>query len=319
MPADDDPDLLPKAPPPRPAARDAAIEMALRRFDGIPDPVAHKPPARQSWIQRPQMGLLVTASLVALVGIPATLIGLRDADRNPPAEIAAPRPKMEPPRKAAPMAPVSEPEVTQAIEEPRIAPPVHRRDVPIANSSAREAADVSPMAAAPPPSVALAPPPPPPPASAPPPPREMADKGEVAGTSAVVVTGSRIAADAADNRVTSSFRSLPANDYSSFLARLQSAIRANDRNAVIGLISFPLRVNASGGVRLYRDAGAVRRDYSRIFTSKVTRAILDQRADQLFTRDQGTMIGDGEVWFDRPCTNGKCAPTSPIRITAINP
>jgi len=99
MPADDDPDLLPKPPPPRPAARDAAIEMALRRFDGIPDPVAHKPPARQSWIQRPQMGLLVTASLVALVGIPATLIGLRDADRNPPAEIAAPRPKMEPPRK----------------------------------------------------------------------------------------------------------------------------------------------------------------------------------------------------------------------------
>ena len=319
MPADDDPDLLPKAPPPRPAARDAAIEMALRRFDGIPDPVAHKPPARQSWIQRPQMGLLVTASLVALVGIPATLIGLRDADRNPPAEIAAPRPKMEPPRKAAPMAPVSEPEVTLTTEEPRITPPIHRRDVPIPNSLTSEAADVSPMAAAPPPSVALAPPPPPPPAPAPPPSRERAEKGQVAGTSEVVVTGSRIAADTADNRVTSSFRSLPANDYSSFLARLQSAIRANDRNAVIGLVSFPLRVNATGGVRLYRDAGAVRRDYSRIFTSKVIRAILDQRADQLFTRDQGTMIGDGEVWFDRPCTNGKCAPTSPIRITAINP
>jgi hypothetical protein len=32
--AADDTDLLPEPPPPRPARRDAAIDAALRRFDG---------------------------------------------------------------------------------------------------------------------------------------------------------------------------------------------------------------------------------------------------------------------------------------------
>jgi hypothetical protein len=107
--------------------------------------------------------------------------------------------------------------------------------------------------------------------------------------------------------------------YATFLTRLQNAVRANDRGAVIKLIQFPLRVNANGGSRLYRDARSVRADYDRIFTRKVTHAILGQRFDQLFGRDQGLMIGDGEIWFDHVCTNAQCSPSGPVRITAVNP
>jgi len=63
----------------------------------------------------------------------------------------------------------------------------------------------------------------------------------------------------------------------------------------------------------------VRDDYDRIFTPNVTRAILGQRFDQLFGRDQGLMIGDGQVWFDHVCANTQCSPPGPVRITAVNP
>jgi hypothetical protein len=85
------------------------------------------------------------------------------------------------------------------------------------------------------------------------------------------------------------------------------------------MIAFPLRVNAQDGARFYRDAQSVERDYDRIFTPKVRRAILKQRATKLFLRDQGAMVGDGEVWFDHSCPNPECSPLGPVRIKAVNP
>ena len=88
---------------------------------------------------------------------------------------------------------------------------------------------------------------------------------------------------------------------------------------MIALISFPLRVNAASGARTYRDARSVERDFDRIFTPRVKQAIARQRAENLFVRDQGAMIGDGEVWFDFTCPTASCSPPGPVRIHAINP
>jgi hypothetical protein len=106
--------------------------------------------------------------------------------------------------------------------------------------------------------------------------------------------------------------------YEIFLTRLQDAVRSDDRKAVLGLIDYPLRVNSDGGTRLYPDARAVARDYDRIFTPEVRRAVLEQRFDRLFGRDQGVMIGNGEIWFDHSCTNAECTQPGPVRITAVN-
>jgi len=69
-----DPDLgnaLPPPPPPAPARREAAIDAAMRRFDGRPaEPPAR--PAREApfWRRQPQMGAFVTLGLMAVIGGP---------------------------------------------------------------------------------------------------------------------------------------------------------------------------------------------------------------------------------------------------------
>jgi hypothetical protein len=134
----------------------------------------------------------------------------------------------------------------------------------------------------------------------------------------IVVTGTHIAPPALDRASPAKVLSRE-RAYASFLSRLQSAVSANNHRAVIGLIAFPLRVNAANGARTYGDAKSVERDFDRIFTPRVKQAIARQRADKLFVRDQGAMVGDGEVWFDETCNNSTCSPPGPVRIHAINP
>src|SRR6185295_4493556 len=169
MPAEDNSALLPSPPPPRPAARDAAIAAAMRSFDGVEDePVARRAPARSPWTRKPQFGLLVTASLVAVIGLPAALIALRNSDLNPPREVAAPSPRTVPVREPK-LEPVPQPGVPAAVtrltEEPSTAPPVHHRDVVISENAAKRqvtTTDNEPLDAVEPRAVAAAAPPPPP-------------------------------------------------------------------------------------------------------------------------------------------------------------
>lgn len=342
MPADDDSVLLPSPPPPRPAARDAAIGAALRRFDGVEDkPAASPAPARTSWTRKPQFGLLVTASLVAVIGLPAAFIALRSHDLNPPQEVAVTPPRAVAVREDQMAAPAPQPEapapLTRLTEEPTMAPPVHHRDVAVSGGSdARQAVagasnEVVGDVAEPRAMLAAASPPPPAP---PPPPQAPApalaqNSASRAAADQIQVTGSLIRAPAMEKSSKQARREgyaptapdlvLKDRSYAAFLTDLQAAVRANDRDAVIGLIAFPLRVNSGGKGRSYRDAAAVRRDYDGIFTPRVRGAILNQRADRLFGRDQGLMIGDGEVWFDHICTNSACSPLGPVRLKAVNP
>ena len=111
----------------------------------------------------------------------------------------------------------------------------------------------------------------------------------------------------------------PTDGYGHFLSRLQAAVRGGSKGAVVRLVDLPLRVNFAGGAQTYRDRRSVERDFDRIFTPRVKEAILDQRADGLFTNYQGAMIGDGEVWFDQTCPHSSCSPAGPVRIRSINP
>src|SRR5690242_14580311 len=88
--------LLPDAPPPRPARREAAIGEALRRFDGEPAPArpGRAAPARTGW-GRPQVVALASVALVVLVSVP---VWWAERDRIVP---------QAPPRAAATTAPAS--------------------------------------------------------------------------------------------------------------------------------------------------------------------------------------------------------------------
>ena len=82
-----------------------------------------------------------------------------------------------------------------------------------------------------------------------------------------------------------------------FLRKLQAGVQAYDSSAVADLVCFPVRVNDPGeaSTRIARDAFL--REYNDIITDNVRAAVLRQSTADLFIRDQGIMIGDGQIWF----------------------
>lgn len=78
---------LPAPPPPAPARREAAIEVALRRFDGSERaPAVAGRPGRGWQASRPQLGTLAGVSLALLVGVPLAVqtLNQRSGTLSPP-------------------------------------------------------------------------------------------------------------------------------------------------------------------------------------------------------------------------------------------
>lgn len=158
--------LLPEAPPPRPARRDAAIEAALRRFDGEADaPPAAAPHRRPALWRRPQIGVLIAASLVGVIALPVWLIGDREQVLAPsvPPRIATDQPSAAP-GEAAPIA-VAAPDAAPVVVTPETAAaiPSAPKTAPLAEIAPEPEQGVAREGLAAP--AAPAPPPPPPPSS----------------------------------------------------------------------------------------------------------------------------------------------------------
>lgn len=332
----DDPIALPKAPPPRPAARQAAIEAALRKFDGVeetaPARAGRQRPGLFGWASthRGPASALATAAIVAVVGLPIALATLRDNPRPAPQQPVAPttaQPAQESTDNPTPFEPsanqtASEPAAEQApAEQEPAARQAQPRPAPMALAPvAQKVANEEPA-----PAMAAAPPPPPPP----PPPRAPAPEREgyaaEAGAQDMVVTGSRVRSpDLSDraNRQVAVGKSSPlvtADTYGEFLSRLQSALRADNRRAVSGLVGFPLTVNSEGGAKTYRSRRAVESDFDRIFTPAVRAEILGLKPYSLQTGDDGRTRGSSRLWFAPACFNAECSPPGPIRIREVTP
>lgn len=89
-----------------------------------------------------------------------------------------------------------------------------------------------------------------------------------------------------------------------FFNRLRSAVRRNDREAVLGMLRFRFTRYWHGTPRRrYDSAEEMAKDYDRIFTPGVLHAIDQAVFNELFANWKGVMIGRGEVWF-RPCEDG---------------
>ena len=101
-----------------------------------------------------------------------------------------------------------------------------------------------------------------------------------------------------------------------FLAALQDAAARDDRGKILHLVSFPFTTYEHGKVaHTYRTRAALSADFARVFTPDVYREIAVARYASLFVRDEGVMIGRGEVWFnDVRFADG----THGIRIIAVN-
>jgi len=75
------------------------------------------------------------------------------------------------------------------------------------------------------------------------------------------------------------------------------AVQRDDRVTAAGLIRYPIRVDTTAGLRRYTAAEQLLADYERIFTPGFRQAIARGLPRNMFVRDQGAMLGDGQVWF----------------------
>ena len=102
----------------------------------------------------------------------------------------------------------------------------------------------------------------------------------------------------ADNPYAVAGISNPAN-FTQFLTRLKQAVAADDHAAIAAMVKYPLTVYSSPGQPItYRSAAALSANYGRVFTPEVRAAVAAAKPDNLFVRDQGVMIGDGEIWMN---------------------
>lgn len=97
-----------------------------------------------------------------------------------------------------------------------------------------------------------------------------------------------------------------------FVAALKRAVAAGDEPAVAAAMSYPLKVyRQPGKPQTFRSRADVLAHYHDIMTPGVQAAIRATPTDHLFARDQGVMIGHGEVWMNQ--VHGR------MKITSINP
>ena len=75
------------------------------------------------------------------------------------------------------------------------------------------------------------------------------------------------------------------------------AVQRDDRRTAARLIRYPIRVDTTAGLRRYTAAEQLLADYELIFTAGFRQAIAQGLPRNMFVRDQGAMLGHGQVWF----------------------
>lgn len=82
-----------------------------------------------------------------------------------------------------------------------------------------------------------------------------------------------------------------------FLAVLQKAVASDQRQEVANMVSYPITVVEKGKKIALKSAADLLKKYDVVFNKTVKAQLAAQKPDKLFARDQGVMIGNGEIWF----------------------
>jgi hypothetical protein len=104
-----------------------------------------------------------------------------------------------------------------------------------------------------------------------------------------------------------------AAQYEAVFNAFQKAVNGGDRAAVVEEVRFPL--NIANGARI-TGPGEFQRNYERILTPAVRKAIAAQKFDDVMVNQQGVMIGDGQVWLNGTCLDPACSRTE-VKVVTI--
>lgn len=92
----------------------------------------------------------------------------------------------------------------------------------------------------------------------------------------------------------------------------KAAVVGGDRAAVFEEVRFPLNV---GGGKKITGPGEFQRNYEKIITPAVVKAVSEQDFGKVFVNQQGVMIGSGQVWLNGQCLDQACTKTEVKVIT----
>ncbi len=106
--------------------------------------------------------------------------------------------------------------------------------------------------------------------------------------------------------------------YAEFLKSLKLATAGEDSAAVARMIAYPITLTLGGKETTLKDEKAFIAAYHDVFTPGIVSAIQNQTYETLFAKDEGVMIGDGEVWFSEVLTDEATPKSLGLKITAIN-
>jgi len=79
--------------------------------------------------------------------------------------------------------------------------------------------------------------------------------------------------------------------------RFWKAVTEDNKATVASLINYPIRVRIAGTLKRIRNRQELILQYDSIFSGAYRKAIIDAVPRNMFNRDQGIMLGNGEVWF----------------------
>lgn len=103
-------------------------------------------------------------------------------------------------------------------------------------------------------------------------------------------------------------------DYAAFKEQFlafQDAVARDDRELAATFALYPIRVNLGKVAVNVADAEAFVKQYDRILTEDVRKALAAQDVSALFANYKGIMVGNGEIWFG-------VAPGTPERYGIIS-
>jgi len=79
--------------------------------------------------------------------------------------------------------------------------------------------------------------------------------------------------------------------------RFWNAVKSGDKRTVASLVAYPIRAGVSGRKKRIKTPEEFIANYDGIFYPSYREAVLRSLPRNMFVRDQGIMLGNGQVWF----------------------
>lgn len=83
--------------------------------------------------------------------------------------------------------------------------------------------------------------------------------------------------------------------FEAFFEKFQTLVAKGDKKGVADYMKYPVVVN--GKETTNQTKKQFIKNYDKIFTPNVKKALANQEVENLFVNAQGVMVGDGEIWF----------------------